>query len=164
MMPLFLFLLFELTSKQQLYLLKQICPNCSVIGVIAVKDQSQEKAADLLKNSTYYNIKLEVEYVKKINDLSKGLQNLLDKKIEFLWIFDDSVNGDPMALRFLVTKTQENKIPIICGSEKQLQFGATYFFTINNEGQVVVKVKKASANALKLTLPEREDLKIEIVE
>ncbi len=164
MIFLYIYILFELTSKQQLYLVKQVCPNCSVIGVLSVKDQNQDKAADLLKNASYYNLKVEVEFVKKINDLSKGLQSLIDKKVELLFIFDDSVNGDPMALRFLVTKTQESKIPIVCGSEKQLQFGATYFFTINEEGQVIVKVKKAAANALKLALPEKEDLKIVMIE
>lgn len=164
MIILFIWLLFELTSKQQLYLVKQLFPNCRTIGVIAVKDQSQEKAADLVKNSSYYNINIEVEIVKKSIDLPKGLQALLDKKIEVLWIFDDSVNGDPMSLRFLVTKTQESKIPIICQSEKQLQFGATYYFTVNKEGKAVVKAKKAAVNVLKLSLPEREDIQIIMIE
>lgn len=164
MIILFIGLLFELTSKQQIYLLKQLFPDCRTIGVIAVKDQSQEKAADLLKNSNYYNITVEVELVKKSTDLPKGLQALLDKKVEILWIFDDSVNGDPMALRFLVTKTQESKIPIICQSEKQLQFGATFLFALNEEGKVIVKTKKAAVDILKLSLPEREDIQIIMIE
>lgn len=159
-----IWLLFELTSKQQLYLAKQLFPNCRVIGIIAVKDQSQQKASDLLKNSNYYNLTVEVELVKKSADLPKGLQALLDKKIEVLWIFDDSVNRDPMALRFLVTKTQENKIPIICQSEKQLEFGATYYFTVNEDGKAIVKAKKAAINVLKLPLPEREDVQIIMIE
>lgn len=164
MIILFIWLLFELTSKQQLYIAKQICPSCQIIGIIAVKDQSQEKVADLIKNSSYYSYKIEVEYIKEKTDLPKGLQALLDKKIEVLWIFDDSVNGDPMALRFLVTKTQESKIPIICQSEKQLQFGATFLFKLNEEGKVIVKAKKAAVNVLKLSLPEREDIQIIMIE
>lgn len=159
-----LYLLFELTSKQQLYLTRQIFPERLVIGVISVKDQNQDKAVDLMKNSTYYNFTIEVEFVKKSSDLPKGLENLMGKKVDILWIFDDSVNGDPMALRFLVTKTQESKIPIICQSEKQLQFGATFLFSVNEEGKAIVKAKKAAVSALKLTLPEREDLPIKLIE
>lgn len=159
-----LFLLFELTAKQQLFLTKQIFPQSQTIGVIAVKDQSQDKAAELVKNSSYYGLKVEVEVVKKSTELPKGLQALLDKKIDILWIFEDSVNGDPMALRFLVTKTQETRIPIICQSEKQLQFGATILFTVNEDGQAIVKAKKAALSALKLELPESEGLPIKLIE
>ncbi len=157
-------LLFDLTSKQELFLARQLCSNCKVIGVIAVKDQYQDKVADLIKNSAYYNFKIEIEYIKKSIDLPKSLQNLIDKKIEILWIFNDSVNGDPLSLRFLVTKTQELKIPIVCEDEKQLQFGATYLFDLNEEGQVIVKIKKAALTALKIDIPEKEGLLIKIIE
>lgn len=164
MITFILYLLFELTAKQQLYLAKKLFPQCQTIGVIAVKDQSQERAAELAKNSPYYGLRVEVEIVKKSIELPKGLQALLDKKIDLLWIFEDSVNGDPMALRFLVTKTQETKIPIICQSEKQLQFGATVLFTINEEGQAIVKARKAALEALKLELSGAEELQIKLVE
>lgn len=164
MVLLIITLLLELTAKQELYLARMICGKCETIGIVSAYNQNQEKIGELLKNSNYYNFKVEIEFVKKSTDLPKSIQNLIDKKMDILWIFDDSINGDPMSLRFLVTKTQESKIPIICQSEKQLQFGATFLFGINKEGKVSVKVKKAAMAALKIELPESGGVQFEIIE
>jgi ABC-type uncharacterized transport system substrate-binding protein len=157
-------LLFTLSARQELFLVQKLCPGCTTIGVLTAKGENQDRVGELEKASIYYNFTIEKEMPKKTAEIPEAFANLLKKNISILIIYEDSLTGDPNTMRFIISQALEKKFPVICGSEKQLAFGATFFFAKKPDGSVYVKVKKAALEALKLTLPPPEEIPIEIVE
>ena len=157
-------LLFALSARQELFLVQKLCPNCTTIGIMVAKGEQQDRVGELEKASIYYNFAIEKENPKKTADLPAAFANLLKKNIHILWVYEDSVTGDPNAMRYIISQTLDKGIPVICGSEKQLSYGATFFFATKPDGSVFVKVKKAALESLKLTLPPPEEIPVEVVE
>jgi ABC-type uncharacterized transport system substrate-binding protein len=157
-------LLYALSARQELFLVQKLCPSCVSVGVVAAKGENQDRVGELEKASIYYNIAIEKENPKKAGDLPAAFANLLKKNINILMVFDDSVMGDPNAMRFVISQALEKGIPVICGSDKQLSYGATFYFAVKPDGSVFVKVKKAALESLKLTLPPPEEIPVEVVE
>jgi|GEM_PF-2489329 len=163
-LPLILSLLFGLSVKQQLYMTQKLCPSCKTVGVLSARGEKQEEIGDLVKSGMYYNITVEQESPKKAADLPDAFAALLKRNIDLLWIFEDSLTADPMAMRYIVSQSLEKKIPIVCGSAKQLSFGATFYFGNKPDKSAVVFTKKAALDALKFELPKTNDIPIEIIE
>jgi ABC-type uncharacterized transport system substrate-binding protein len=112
----------------------------------------------------YYNFTVEQENPKKASDLAPAFASLLKKNIDILWIYEDSLTADPMAMRYIVGQSMERKIPLVCASPKQLSQGATFYFATKPDNSAFVQVKKAALDALKLDLPETNEIPVEIVE
>ena len=163
-LPLILSLLFGLSVKQQLYLTQKLCPSCKTVGVISARGEKQEEIGDLVKSGMYYNFTVEQESPKKASDLPDVFAALLKKNVDLLWIFEDSLTADPMAMRYIISQSLEKKIPVVCSSAKQLSFGATFYFGAKPDKTAVVYAKKAALDALKLELPKTNDIPVEIVE
>jgi ABC-type uncharacterized transport system substrate-binding protein len=157
-------LLFGLSAKQQLYLVQKLCPSCKTVGLISAKGEKQEIVGDLIKSGMYYNLVVEQENPKKAADLPGAFASLLKKNVDILWIFEDSLTDDPMAMRYIVSQSLEKKIPVICGSAKQLSYGATFLFVSKADNTASVQVKKAAMDALKLELPKSDEIPVQIVE
>jgi ABC-type uncharacterized transport system substrate-binding protein len=157
-------LLFGLSSRQQLFLVQKLCPTCKTIGVIVAKGEKQEEVGDLIKSSMYYNFTVEQENPKKTSDLAAAFASLLKKNIDVLWIFEDTLTEDPIAMRHIVSQSMEKKIPVVCASPKQLSQGATFYFATKPDNSVFVQVKKAALDALKLEFPATNEIPVEIVE
>jgi ABC-type uncharacterized transport system substrate-binding protein len=166
MMTLFLTttLLFGLSAKQQMYLAQKLCPNCKTIGVIVARGERQEEVGELIKSSMYYNFTVEQENPRKASELPAAFADLVKKNVDIIWIFEDSLTQDPMAMRYIVSQSLEKKIPVVSGSAKQLSYGATFFFGTKPDNTAFVQVKKAALDALKLSLPKSDEIPIEIVE
>ncbi len=157
-------MLFGLSAKQQMFIAQKLCPNCRTIGVIVAKGEKQEEVGDLIKSSMYYNFAVEQENPKKAADLPGAFASLLKKNIDIIWIYDDSLTQDPMAMRYIVSQSLEKKIPVVCGSAKQLSQGATFYFSTKPDNTAFVQVKKAALDALKFELPKTNEIPIEVVE
>lgn len=157
-------LLFALSARQELFLVQKLCPTCTTIGIMVAKGEQQERVGELGKASIYYNFAIEQESPKKTGDIPVAFGSLLKKNINILMIYEDSLTGDPNTMRYIISQALEKGIPVVCGSEKQLSFGATFYFANKPDGSAFVKVKKAALESLKLTLPPPEEIPIEVVE
>jgi len=157
-------LLFALSARQELFLVQKLCPNCITIGIIVAKGEQQDRVGELEKASIYYNFAVEQENPKKAADLPAAFASLLKKNINILMVYEDSVTGDPNAMRYIISQALEKGIPVICGSEKQLSYGATFFFAVKADGTALIKVKKAALESLKLTLPPPDELPVEVID
>ena len=153
-----------MSATQQLYLVQQLCPSCKTIGIIVAREEKAEEVGDLVKSGMYYNFTVEQESPKKAADLPQAVANLLKKNVNLLWIFEDSLMADPAAVQYIVSQSFEKKIPVVCGSAKQLSFGATYYFGTKPDKTAVVFAKKTALNTLKLELPKTGAVPIEVVE
>ena len=157
-------ILFALIARQELFLVQKLCPSCTIIGIMAAKGEQQDRIGELAKASIYYNFAVEQENPKKTGDIPEAFANLLKKNINILMVYEDSLMGDPNAMRFIISQALEKGIPVICGSEKQLSYGATFYFATKADGTALIKVKKAALESLKLTLPPPEEIPVEVVE
>lgn len=147
-----------LIPRQYLYLMKQVDPNLHVLVVVTPSRSKDSFYQEAITSGISYKIKVEGLEVKRLQDLASGLKTIFsESNPKAMLISQGKYMEDPMLLRFMVETAISKKIPLYATSEKQVRYGATFYFSLNEEQKVTLLYHPTTLKNSQLTLPQKED-------
>ncbi|HPR63733.1 MAG TPA: hypothetical protein PK014_05875 [Thermoanaerobaculia bacterium] len=151
------FLLASLTPRQDVYLLKQILPEATTVLLFAEKPDTNPDVAQYVIAAPPYNISLVPVQIPSIRKASEIITNSLVRyDPQAIILTDEKIFADPMLLRLVISQTMPKSIPVLVKTEKQVEMGATFTFSSQEDGKIVVSYNPVSVEKLKITLPKTD--------
>ncbi len=148
----------DVTPIQQLFLIKELKPDISRIGVIWDKSATSRNQilSQLERASAATGIKVIVGEVSNLQEVAPQFRTLLrDHKIEALWILEESgLLGRAATRSFLIKSATQAGMPVFAPSETWLKEGACVTWR-KDAGGIQLVVNKAVAEAMGITIPNK---------
>ncbi len=148
----------DVTPIQQLFLIKELKPDITRIGVIWDKNAANRDKIlpQLERASAATGIKVVVGEVASLQEVAPQFRTLLrDHRIEALWILEEEgLLGQGIARSFLIKSATQAGMPVFAPSETWLKEGACVTWRKDAEGIRLV-VNKAVAEAMGITIPAK---------
>ncbi len=148
----------DVTPIQQLFLIKELKPDISRIGVIWDKSATSRDQIlpQLERASAATGIKVIVGEVSNLQEVAPQFRTLLrDHKIEALWILEESgLLGRAATRSFLIKSATQAGMPVFAPSETWLKEGACVTWR-KDAGGIQLVVNKAVAEAMGITIPDK---------
>jgi putative ABC transport system substrate-binding protein len=116
--------------NEQVALIKEMLPSIKKMGIIYTVSETNSKVqSDMAKaKAEEAGIEVVVSTVTGVTDISPVANQLINSGIEALYVPTD--NNMSKNLAILIEKTNDAKIPVICGEENQVKNGGTIALSV----------------------------------
>lgn len=116
----------DLTPMQQLYLLKQLKPDISKVGILCELDKHPDLAESLQRAGTNLSLKIYINDTKDLREIARNFRTLvIDKQVEAIWVFSDEVLASKNALDYIIKEAVLSRIILIMNDPETISRGAT---------------------------------------
>ena len=145
------------TAMQQLYLMKELNPDLSVVGIIwderfEGKDEMLQKTG---RAAAQLQIKIAVGEATDLRDVSSQFRTLTQEhRVEAVWAIGNGILDNSMAREFLNKKSALAGIPLFVEDANWVEAGAMCSVQ-RVDGKVVLVVNARVAEILNITVPDK---------
>lgn len=151
----------ESPIEKQFHVLTEILGNQLKVGVLYDPYKTGQIISYALDYSGKINTAIIKEEVYSPEEISRAFKNLVQKRIDVLWLLPDSTIITHKSLGTIFKTAQDNNIPIFCTSDSLVQYGALfsvsadYLSTGHQAAEMANSIlKKSTGNSLGIVHPD----------
>lgn len=153
----------QITAMQQLYLLKQVKPDLSKLGILCQLEKHPDLVEQLKRAGANLQIMVFVTDTYDLRLIAKNFKHLVSsKQIEALWVLDDPIFHSQNAKEYLVKESVLAKILFATSDPELVKRGAT-LCAQKADKRIIVFLNKKSLGLLGLEVPESLNQMAEII-
>ncbi|MDQ7054704.1 MAG: hypothetical protein Q9P14_18115 [candidate division KSB1 bacterium] len=115
-----------ISPLQQVFLLKQLKPQLTKIGILCDLSQHPELPDRLARVGAQLDVKIVIKDTRQLKNVLKNFKFLVYRQaVEVVWIFPDKVLIHPSASRYLIKEAVSARVLLIAPDSDMVKKGAT---------------------------------------
>ena len=126
--------LLQIPYSRQFKLLKTVLPTVKVVGVLYDPSKTRDNVSVARQEAQLLEIDLVPIEVSSEKEVPNGLRELLDRKVDMLWLTTDSTVLNKDTFAYIVTYTLERNVPLMAYQASFVKAGAFLALAPSYEG------------------------------